>query len=409
MPGEFFYIKSHLTGFVLDIQGGNQSNGAKVAPYPKNSTPSDNQLWYLEYQLDGTFLVVSKMNGKVLDCGAQGQGHQLIVWDRHGGENQRFRMEGNYLVTMRGLVLDIAGANPAPCAPLCLWSRNNPPSANQQFQLEPAEKHNVYIQTHLNGFVLDIQGCSQANGAKVVTFPMNSPPSPNQLWHLDYQPDGTFFIVSKLNGKVLDCGGQGQGQQLCVWDRHGGENQRWRREGNHLVTIRGLVVDIPGANPAPGVPLTLWGKNHPHSSNQLFSIISPAVHISSHLHGMVLDIQGGDHSNGATVKPYPRKDAASPNQLWHLDYQPDGTFLIVSKMNGKVLDAGNQAQAQQLIVWDRHGGENQRWRRQGHYFVTMRGLVWDISGSNTAPCAPLVLWTKNHPGSQNQHFDVQFA
>ena len=125
---------------MLDIQGGNQSNGAKVAPYPKNSPPSDNQLWYLEYQLDGTFLVVSKMNGKVLDCGAQGQGHQLIVWDRHGAENQRFRMEGNYLVTMRGLVLDIAGANPAPCAPLCLWSRNNPPSANQQFQLEPAEK-----------------------------------------------------------------------------------------------------------------------------------------------------------------------------------------------------------------------------------------------------------------------------
>eukprot|EP00731_Ephydatia_muelleri_P029091 Em0020g735a len=140
VQGEFFYIKSHLTGFVLDIQGGNQSNGAKVAPYPKNSTPSDNQLWYLEYQLDGTFLIVSKMNGKVLDCGNQGLRHQLIVCDRHGGENQRFRRDGDYLVTMRGLVLDITDSNPAENATLLLWSRNNPPSNNQHFQLEPAEK-----------------------------------------------------------------------------------------------------------------------------------------------------------------------------------------------------------------------------------------------------------------------------
>eukprot|EP00731_Ephydatia_muelleri_P027129 Em0019g2a len=140
MPGEFFYIKSHLNGFVLDILGYNQSNGAQVATYPKNSPPSDNQLWYLEYQFDGTFLIVSKMNGKVLDCGGQIMGYQLIVLDRHGGENQMFRRDGNYLVTMRGFVLDIDGSNLAPCAALILWSRNNPPSANQQFQLEPAEK-----------------------------------------------------------------------------------------------------------------------------------------------------------------------------------------------------------------------------------------------------------------------------
>ena len=135
--------------------------------------------------------------------------------------------------------------------------------------------------------------------------------------------------------------------------------------------------------------------------------MQPAVYISNHLHGMVLDIQGGNQANGATVKPYPRNNPPAANQQWHFDYQPDGTIFIVSKMNGKVLDAGNQAQGHQLIVWDRHGGENQRWRRQGHYFVTLHGLAFDISGSNTAPCAPLVLWSMNHPGSPNQHFDVQ--
>ena len=108
----------------------------------------------------------------------------------------------------------------------------------------------------------------------MIPYPMNNPPSPNQQWHLDYQPDGSFLIVSQLNGKVLDCGGQGQGQNLFVWDRHGGENQRFKMEGNCLVTMRGLVVDISGSNQAPGAPLVLWSRNYPPSNNQQFSIIS---------------------------------------------------------------------------------------------------------------------------------------
>eukprot|EP00731_Ephydatia_muelleri_P004798 Em0002g974a len=121
----------------------------------------------------------------------------------------------------------------------------------------------VYIETHLNGFVLDIEGSCQANGAKVISFPRNSPPSPNQQWYFDYQPDRTFLIVSKLNGKVLECVGQGIEEQLIVWDRHGGENQRFRREGNYLVTMRGLVVDVKGSNQAPKTPIIQYSKNCP--------------------------------------------------------------------------------------------------------------------------------------------------
>ncbi|KAL5505967.1 hypothetical protein EMCRGX_G007520 [Ephydatia muelleri] len=265
------YIETHLNGFVLDIEEGCQANGAKVISYPKNSPPSPNQLWYLDYQPDGSFLIVSKLNGKVLDCVGQGIEEQLIVWDRHGGENQRFRREGNYLVTMRGLVVDVKGSNQAPKTPIIQYSKNSPASSNQQFSIKSLD---VYIETHLNGFVLDIEGGCQANGAKVISFPRNSPPSPNQQWYLDYQPDRTFLIVSKLNGKVLDCVGQGIEEQLIVWDRHGGENQRFRREGNYLVTMRGLVVDVKGSNQAPKTPIIQFSKNCPASSNQQFSIES---------------------------------------------------------------------------------------------------------------------------------------
>ncbi|KAL5505957.1 hypothetical protein EMCRGX_G007509 [Ephydatia muelleri] len=245
------YIETHLNGFVLDIEEGCQANGAKVISYPKNSPPSPNQLWYLDYQPDGSFLIVSKLNGKVLDC--------------------RFRREGNYLVTMRGLVVDVKGSNQAPKTPIIQYSKNSPASSNQHFSIKSLD---VYIETHLNGFVLDIEGSCQANGAKVISFPRNSPPSPNQQWYFDYQPDRTFLIVSKLNGKVLDCVGQGIEEQLIVWDRHGGENQRFRREGNYLVTMRGLVVDVKGSNQAPKTPIIQFSKNCPASSNQQFSIQS---------------------------------------------------------------------------------------------------------------------------------------
>ena len=129
-----------------------------------------------------------------------------------------------------------------------------------------------HIKSHLNGYVLDIPGSKRDNGVEVIMYPKNNPPTDNQLWQLDYQPDGTFLIISKLHGKALDCGGQKQGSKLIVWDRHGGDNQRWRREGNYIVSKSGLMIDIEGSNRAAGAKVLLWSRNHPTSSNQQFDL-----------------------------------------------------------------------------------------------------------------------------------------
>eukprot|EP00731_Ephydatia_muelleri_P004745 Em0002g921a len=200
------------------------------------------------------------------------------------------------------------------------------------------QERDVYIETHLNGFVLDIEGSSQADGANVISCPRTSPTSPNQQWYLDYRRDGTFFIVSKLNGKVLDCAGQEDGEHLNVSDRDSGaESQRFKREGNYLVTMRGLVVSVKDSNPAPNAPLILSAKNSPATSNQQFSIKSQDVYIKTHLNGFVLDTEGSSQANGAKVISYPIKSPPCHNQQWYLDHQPDKTFLIVSKLSGKVL------------------------------------------------------------------------
>ena len=114
---------------------------------------------------------------------------------------------------------------------------------------------------------------SRDNGARVITYPKNSPPADNQLWHLDYLPDGTFLIISELHGKALDCGRQTQGTKLVVCDRHGSENQRWRMEGNHIVSMSGSVMEVEKDYRELGTPLVLGSrKGHP-SNDQLFDIV----------------------------------------------------------------------------------------------------------------------------------------
>ena len=149
---------------MLDIPGANRDNGVKVITYSKNSPPSDNQLWQLEYQPDGTFLIISKMHGKALDCGAQTQGTKLILWDRHGGNNQRWRREGDHIVSLSGLVIDVEGRNTAPGAHLILWPLKNPPASNQQFEFEP------YVSANRIGVILSsyVGGIRWEKGWKVV-------------------------------------------------------------------------------------------------------------------------------------------------------------------------------------------------------------------------------------------------
>eukprot|EP00731_Ephydatia_muelleri_P012376 Em0006g1270a len=260
MQEGYIYIKTHLNGFVLDVDGGNEANGAKVISRPVASQPADNQLWRLDYQPDKTFLVVSKLaGGKVLDCSNQKQGTQLVVCERHGGESQRWKREGDHLTSMSGLVADISGCNKSPGAAVVLWSKHK-------------MSHQANCFRSSRGMILDVAGCHDQNGAKVTPVSAVYPPAPNQKWYLDYQQDDTFFIVSMLNGKVMDCGSGEKGSHLVVWERHGGKNQLWKRDGQYLVSLQGNVLDIANSSLTRGAPVVVSSKNTPVTDNQLFEL-----------------------------------------------------------------------------------------------------------------------------------------
>lgn len=143
-----YWIESKLTGYVLDINGGNQNPGAQAIVWSKNVPDSANQLWYLNS--DGT--IESKLNG---------------------------------------FVLDINGGNPAAGTNVIAWPRNTPMSNNQLWNQVDQGFLFYTIPSRLQGYLLALQNGSNAKGALVVTAPQGNPIPDSQKWKLNLATSAT--------------------------------------------------------------------------------------------------------------------------------------------------------------------------------------------------------------------------
>jgi len=72
-------------------------------------------------------------------------------------------------------------------------------------------------------------------------------------WSFARQSDGTYIITNVKSGKVLDLprGSNKIGEELIIYGRNGGTNQKWRveqNEGNYVSFVSvssGQAVDVP--------------------------------------------------------------------------------------------------------------------------------------------------------------------
>ena len=141
--GPFYYIKSRMHGYVLDVYGERQSPGTDVILYPKKPGAADNQLWYFEDAGDGFVYICSKLNGLVLDIyGASGRrGTKIILWHRKSSPeitaNQKWKIDGDFIVSaLHAQVLDVKGASKAEVTPLIVWSKNVVDNEHQRWEIE---------------------------------------------------------------------------------------------------------------------------------------------------------------------------------------------------------------------------------------------------------------------------------
>ncbi|MFE4667895.1 RICIN domain-containing protein [Streptomyces sp. NPDC056716] len=228
--------------------------------------------WQAEPLADGTFRIRSDWaNGKVWDVvqASQDAGAPLIVWDWHGGPNQRFRVadglitavhsgkrigvsgdgEGRAVVqTADGQsrrfrvgaapitsmnspkVLDVPWASTENGVQLCQFGLHGGP--NQRFLLEELssdDTRDVFrIVAEHSGKVLDVEKASRENGARIIQWPWHG--GANQLFYVrPIRVDGGYGIINVGSGKAVDvwAWGKDDGVPIIQWDWHGGANQRW--------------------------------------------------------------------------------------------------------------------------------------------------------------------------------------
>ncbi len=91
--GNTFYIKNAYSGRYLDVYRGIAADGTNVQQCSFNG--GNNQQWYMNYNGDGTFSIVSQINTNyVLDVyGASSENYANInIWTNHGGDSEKFKI-----------------------------------------------------------------------------------------------------------------------------------------------------------------------------------------------------------------------------------------------------------------------------------------------------------------------------
>jgi hypothetical protein len=274
-PGvpSYFFIRSRLSGLVLDVEGNNRSPGARILTWHQKPGDNDNQLWYEDYQ---TGTIRSKLNGYCFDLA----GDTLVLNPFYPGNTNQQWMKADPFIQNRVTphrVLDVADNNSGQGARIIAYNRHG--GTNQMFDFQyfgapsypPAVVYppafvpgrRFFIVSELHGKVLDIEGANRAPGAHVIVWPRKHD-CHNQLWYLD----GQNVIRSSLNDFALDA--QTDGQHVRMAPFTGKSSQRWMISGNRIVRDHKNCLDIEGGNFGDGAKIIQW--NYKGSSNQHWRI-----------------------------------------------------------------------------------------------------------------------------------------
>jgi hypothetical protein len=154
---QYFWIRSTLNGFVMDVQGDAKS-GFQVVNSQLSNPPQDNQLWSFE-----NGCIVSRLNGYVLTVPSS--------------------------------------PSLKPPVQLTISPKSIPQTPDQQWSMDT----DGHLVCKSNSLVVDIQGSSQAADTPVIIFQKNDALTPNQQWHLDpFLPDpGTDSSVPFVINRAI--------------------------------------------------------------------------------------------------------------------------------------------------------------------------------------------------------------
>lgn len=279
----------------------------------------------------------------------------------------------------QGYALDITGSGIANGASMIVWQRHGGP--NQRFRFVSAGSGYYALEMVHSGKRVDVDKASKARGHGVIQWPAHS--GANQQWSLMVDKDNCITFTSRNSGMVIDVDGSRMvnGRRVIQWPYGGTANQKWvlvkcstsaplpdGERGYRLLaaSASNLAVDVSGSSGAAGANVSLWAAHG--GANQRFQVSdcgSGFVRVSAYHSGQVLDVSGGRARAGTNVIQW--RWTGGANQKWKLVRNSDGTYSFLSAAGqGYALTWSGSARSGanlKLAVWT--GADNQRFRLQG--------------------------------------------
>ncbi|QHS58177.1 RICIN domain-containing protein [Chitinophaga agri] len=128
--------------------------------------------------------------------------------------------------------------------------------------------------------------------------------------------------------------------------------------------------------------------------------------------GLVMDAAGQGTASGTAIQQW--TDNNGINQRWVVKYLGDNRYQITGQQSGKSLDMKGQSlqDGAELQLYDYNGGENQQWTLSsvngGYYYITgvQSGKVLEIPAQSTAAGAAVKQYTNNGGAHQQWEFRV---
>lgn len=408
--GTDFYAKINASeGMNLSLSDTN------VVIYSDSS--ADAQLWKFVRQADGSYKIINKKNGKLLDVyWATGTSNANVqVYDDTDSTAHKwfiYELNGQYVfrpACSNTCVLDVACNGTADMTNVQTYVFNGEDS--QLFDIVEVKETLVPVDLGAD-FYAKITATSGKNlslsGENVIIYGASSAPA--QVWRFARNTDGSYRIINQKTGYCLDVYGASGAAKTNVQIYQGNDSaaQKWfiYKVGDKYklrpACSDTCVLDVEGNGSADMTNVQIYTSNE--SDAQKFSInvvekyfdaVSPAdvgtnfyAKLSSEL-GKNLSLSGDD------VILYPASD--KPAQKWLFKRQADGSYEIVNSKNDKLLTVnGNIGNSGTNVVISADiDGLGQRWfiyLKEGKYVfrpATTSRNVLNVRGGNSADLTPI--------------------
>lgn len=341
----------------VDLSYGNV-DGGRVDPWPCNG--NGRQAWILNSQ--GQIQTPVKTN-RCIDAGSGANGGEVWSAVCNTSAGQRWRIDGNQLVNAaQNLCLGIPG-QPVSGTHLRLRPCDSA-DTEQQWTLMPLAPANY---KRIRNTALDrcagVSGADTGNNSPVLGWMCTN--APDQGWLLD--PSG--FVINRGSDRCLDGNGGQAGAEVLIYDCSDVPWQRWEWTGTQLVnSYQNRCLGVKNNDSLPGARLNLVACDPSDPAQKI--TVEPATpwawsQLRNSTSGTCAEVEANNASNNVAIRDVPCESYAATGQGWRLD--PSGNVIsrIDAGAHGMCLDASAGTVGSLVLLFDCHGGANQKWTVSG--------------------------------------------